>query len=87
MPAAGRLGEGEVVTWVSASVFEEKARALAGLTKGAEVYVKGRLSPNTWTGRTEQAHGVGGEAPGPIGRRKQGAARPRLERTAHRQLV
>ena len=33
------------------SVFEEKARALAGLAKGVEVYVEGRLSLNTWTGR------------------------------------
>jgi single-stranded DNA-binding protein len=45
------VGEGDHVTWVSVSVFEEKARALAGLCKGAEIYIEGRLSLNTWTGR------------------------------------
>jgi single-strand DNA-binding protein len=45
------VGEGDEVTWVSVAVFEEKARALAGLAKGAEVYVEGRLSLNAWTGR------------------------------------
>jgi single-stranded DNA-binding protein len=45
------VGEGDEVTWVSVSVFEEKARTLAGLAKGVEVYVEGRLSLNTWTGR------------------------------------
>jgi hypothetical protein len=44
------VGEGDEVTRVSVSVFEEKAVALAGLTKGAEVYVEGRLPLNTWTG-------------------------------------
>jgi single-stranded DNA-binding protein len=36
---------------VSASVFEEKAHALVGLTKGSEVYIEGRLFLNAWTGR------------------------------------
>ncbi|MGH8572596.1 MAG: single-stranded DNA-binding protein, partial [Gammaproteobacteria bacterium] len=45
------VGEGDEVTWVSVSVFEEKARALVGLAKGAGVYVEGRLSLNTWTGK------------------------------------
>ena len=45
------VGEGDAVTWVSVAVFEEKARALAGLAKGIEVYVEGRLSLNAWTGR------------------------------------
>jgi single-stranded DNA-binding protein len=35
------VGEGGEVTWVSVAVFEEKARALAGLAKGVEVYVEG----------------------------------------------
>ena len=39
---------GDQVTWVSVSVFEEKARALVGLEKGVEIYCEGRLS---WTGR------------------------------------
>ncbi|MGI8425195.1 MAG: single-stranded DNA-binding protein [Actinomycetota bacterium] len=45
------VGEGDHVTWVSVSVFEEKARALEGLVKGTEVYAEGRLSLNAWTGR------------------------------------
>jgi len=45
------VGEGDHVTWVSISVFEEKARALEGLAKGTEVYVEGRLSLNAWTSR------------------------------------
>jgi single-stranded DNA-binding protein len=39
--------------WVSVAVFEEKALALAGLAKGAEVYVEGRLSL-TWAGKDGQ---------------------------------
>jgi single-stranded DNA-binding protein len=39
---------------VSVAAFEEKARALAGLTKGAEVYVEGRLTMNTWEGKDAQ---------------------------------
>ena len=35
-------------------VFEEKARALAALAKGAEVYVEGRLSLTAWTGKDGQ---------------------------------
>jgi single-stranded DNA-binding protein len=31
-----------------------KARALAGLVNGAEVYVEGRLSLNMWTGKDDQ---------------------------------
>ena len=31
-----------------------KARALAGLAKGAQVYVEGRLSLNAWTGKDGQ---------------------------------
>jgi single-stranded DNA-binding protein len=39
---------------VSVAVFEEKARALEGLAKGTELYVEGRLSLNTWTGKDGQ---------------------------------
>jgi single-stranded DNA-binding protein len=39
---------------VSVSVFEEKARALAGLAKGVEVYVEGRLTMTAWTGKDGQ---------------------------------
>jgi single-stranded DNA-binding protein len=45
------VGEGDEVTWVWVAVFEEKARALAGIAKGVEVYGEGRLSLNAWTGR------------------------------------
>ena len=45
------VSEGDHVTWVSVSVFEEKARALEGLAKGTEVYAEGRLSLNAWTSR------------------------------------
>jgi hypothetical protein len=31
------IGEGHEVIWVSVAVFEEKVRAFAGFTKGAEV--------------------------------------------------
>jgi hypothetical protein len=31
------------LTWVSVSVFEEKPAAVAGLLKGVEVYVEGRI--------------------------------------------
>jgi single-stranded DNA-binding protein len=48
------VGEGDALTWVSVSVFEEKARELAGLAKGAEVYVEGCLSLNAWTGKDGQ---------------------------------
>jgi single-stranded DNA-binding protein len=39
---------------LSVVVFEEKARALEGLAKGTELYVEGRLSLNTWTGKDGQ---------------------------------
>jgi hypothetical protein len=40
------VGEGDAVMWVSVSVFEEKARALAGRSKGTECKWKARLSLN-----------------------------------------
>lgn len=45
------VGEGDDLIWASVSVFEERAAAAAGLLKGAEVYIEGRLSLNSWTGR------------------------------------
>ena len=48
------IDEGDAVTWVSVSAFEEKALALAGMPKGVEVYVEGRLSLNAWTGKDGQ---------------------------------
>ena len=45
------VGVGDHVTWVSVSVFEEKARALVGLAQGHRSVCGGRLSLNAWTGR------------------------------------
>ena len=53
-PLSVGVGEGNAVTWVSASVFQEKTRALAGLVKGAEVYVEGRFALNRWTRKDGQ---------------------------------
>jgi single-strand DNA-binding protein len=42
--------EGETTTWVGATVFDERAIAVADqLVKGARVYLEGRLSLNEWT--------------------------------------
>jgi single stranded DNA-binding protein len=48
------VGEGDEVTWVSVVVFEEKAKVLERTPKGVEVYVEGRISLNTWTGKDGQ---------------------------------
>ena len=42
--------EGEATQWVSATVFDERAIAVADkLVKGARVYLEGKLSLNEWT--------------------------------------
>ena len=42
--------EGDTTTWVGATVFDERAIAVADqLVKGARVYLEGRLSLNEWT--------------------------------------
>ena len=64
------------------AVFEEKARALAGLAKDADVYVEGRLWLNTWNGkdgaqRTGLAVTAWEVVPlGQIGRKRPSARRP-----------
>jgi single-stranded DNA-binding protein len=74
------VGEGDELTWVSVSVFEEKARALEGVTKGVELYLEGRLTLNTWTGKDgQQRTGLSAtawrvEVLGQIGRRSGGAS-------------
>jgi single-stranded DNA-binding protein len=45
------VGEGDDLTWVSVAAFEDKARALTGVSKGVEVYVEERLSLSAWTGK------------------------------------
>jgi single-stranded DNA-binding protein len=46
-----RVGDGEGAQWVGVMVFDPDAIALAdNLTKGARVYVEGRLSVSEWTG-------------------------------------
>ena len=43
-------GEGDATQWVSATVFDERAIAVADkLVKGARVYLEGKLSLNEWT--------------------------------------
>jgi single-stranded DNA-binding protein len=43
-------GEGDATQWVSATVFDERAIAVAdGFVKGARVYLEGKLSLNEWT--------------------------------------
>jgi hypothetical protein len=65
------VGEGDEVAWVSVAVFEEKARALVGFTKGVGMYIEGRLSLNTWTGKDgAQRHRSGGHG---MARRGPGA--------------
>jgi single-strand DNA-binding protein len=70
------VGEGDELTWVSVAVFEEKARALAGIARGTELYVEGRLTMNTWTDKDgQQRTGLSVSAwqvtpLGQIGRRK-----------------
>jgi hypothetical protein len=36
----------------------EASGALAGLVKGAELYIEGRLSLNVWTGKNETQRGL-----------------------------
>ena len=47
-------GDDDAVTWVKALVFEDQAEAAAKLTKGAEVYVEGRLKAEAWSGRERE---------------------------------
>lgn len=45
-----RVGVGDVVQWVSATVFDAKAIDVAGkMVKGARVYIEGRLTLDEWT--------------------------------------
>jgi single-stranded DNA-binding protein len=82
------VGEGDEVTWVSVSVFEEKARALEGVTKGVELYLEGRLTLNTWTGKDgQQRTGLAVtawrvEVLGQIGRRSGGSTLAPPEKAA-----
>jgi single-stranded DNA-binding protein len=55
-----RVGDGESAVWVLVMCFDERAIAAAEqMTKGARVYVEGRLEPTEWTGQDgAQRHGL-----------------------------
>jgi single-stranded DNA-binding protein len=55
-----RVGDGDAAQWVSVMCFDEKAIAVAEqMTKGARVYVEGRLEISEWTGQDgAQRHGL-----------------------------
>jgi single-strand DNA-binding protein len=91
-----RAAEGTPPQWLKIAVFGERAEALsgsAGLVKGAEVYVEGRVRLNRWTTpdgsersgleltawRLDVLGAIGRRAPRPEGARTDGAAvAPRL---------
>src|ERR1700732_3916947 len=46
----GRVGDGDQAQWISVMAFDPEAIASADkMTKGAAVYVEGRLSISEWT--------------------------------------
>lgn len=55
-----RVGDGDAAQWVSVMCFDEKAIAVAEqMTKGARVYVEGRIEISEWTGQDgAQRHGL-----------------------------
>ncbi len=55
-----RVGDGEDVQWVGVMAFDEKAiEAADKLSKGARVYIEGRLSIDEWTGQDgAKRHGL-----------------------------
>jgi single-stranded DNA-binding protein len=55
-----RVGDGEAVQWVNATVFDAKAiEAADKLVKGSRVYLEGRLSLDEWTGQDgAKRHGL-----------------------------
>jgi single-stranded DNA-binding protein len=55
-----RVGDGDSAHWISTMVFDQDAIAAAEkLTKGARVYVEGRLSVNEWAGQDgAKRHGL-----------------------------
>jgi single stranded DNA-binding protein len=56
----GRVGDGDQAQWISVMVFDQDAINVADkLTKGARVYVEGRLSLTEWTAQDgAKRHGL-----------------------------
>jgi single-stranded DNA-binding protein len=55
-----RIGDGDAVQWVNATVFDTKAIAVADkLIKGSSVYIEGKLSLDEWTAQDgAKRHGL-----------------------------
>jgi single-stranded DNA-binding protein len=55
-----RVGDGDQAQWVSVMAFDQSAIDAADkLTKGAKIYVEGRISVTEWTGQGgEKRHGL-----------------------------
>jgi single-stranded DNA-binding protein len=55
-----RVGDGDAAQWVSVMCFDEKAIVLAEqMTKGARVYVEGRIEISEWASQDgAQRHGL-----------------------------
>lgn len=55
-----RVGDGDAVQWVGVTCFDSKAIDVVDkLTKGARVYVEGRLTLDEWTGQDgAKRHGL-----------------------------
>jgi single-strand DNA-binding protein len=77
------VGEGDAVQWVRVACFGPRAVELSQvLVKGSKVYVEGRLTLQTWTGKDgQQRHGLNVaawrvEVLGQIGRQRSRKAKP-----------
>ena len=55
-----RVGDGDSAQWISVMVFDQDAISAAEkLTRGARIYVEGRLSVNEWVGQDgAKRHGL-----------------------------
>jgi single-stranded DNA-binding protein len=55
-----RVGDGDAAQWVAVLTFDEDAIAdVDRFTKGARIYVEGRLTLNSWTGQDgAERHGL-----------------------------
>src|ERR1019366_7841389 len=55
-----RIGDGDAAQWVNAMTFDPDAIAVADkMSKGARVYIEGRLSLDEWTGQDgAKRHGL-----------------------------
>jgi single-stranded DNA-binding protein len=55
-----RVGDGDAAQWVNANVFDSEAIEIADkLTKGARVYLEGKLTVDEWTGKDgAKRHGI-----------------------------